>query len=50
MTTDTAPAAPREAGLLNAAVVVAVDTPSDRPMGMNGAFRLSPAHAQDLAP
>jgi len=32
-----------------ASVVVAVDTPSDRPMGMNGAFRLSPAHAQDLA-
>ena len=32
-----------------AAVVVAVDTPSDRPTGMNGVFRLSPAHAQDLA-
>lgn len=32
-----------------AAVVIAVDSPSDRPAGMNGAFRLSPAHAQDLA-
>jgi hypothetical protein len=32
-----------------AAVVVAVDAPSDRPNGMNGIFRLSPEHAQDLA-
>jgi hypothetical protein len=32
-----------------AAVVVAVDAPSDRPNGMNGIFRLSQEHAQDLA-
>jgi hypothetical protein len=39
----------REQFLLSgAALVVAVDAPSDRPQGMDGAFRLSDAHAQDL--
>jgi hypothetical protein len=32
-----------------AALVVAVDAPSDHPLGMDGAFRLSQPHAEDLA-
>ena len=35
--------------LSGAALVVAVDAPSDKPQGMNGAFRQSQPHAEDLA-